>query len=218
MKTNRHVLSADEVVIIDFETTGLCAQYERVIEIGAAVVRNRKIVDTFSELCYPGCSIPSFISELTGITNGMLRGKPSPEEIMPKFHSFIGGRPILAHNASFDRQFLHAEMERVGVALENPILCTLMLSRRLIHETPNHKLGTLKKFINFQEKKSHQDHRALDDVEVTAALWVYMQELIETQTQRAEIGFDFIQSLSRMPKAKVQSYLSSIARATTTAS
>jgi len=119
-------LSCEEVVILDFETTGLSANYERVIEVGAALVKGNKITKTFSELCYPGASIPYFITELTGITNAMLKGKPKPEKIMPKLHEFIGQRPILAHNASFDSQFLHAEMDRVGLEVVNPILCTML--------------------------------------------------------------------------------------------
>jgi DNA polymerase-3 subunit epsilon len=204
--------SLDEVVVLDFETTGLSAQYERVIEVGAALVKGNQVTETFSQLCYPGTSISSFITEFTGITNSMLKGKPKPEIVMSKLHEFIGSRPILAHNASFDRQFLYAEMERAKLEVPNSILCTLLLSRRIILETENHKLGTLKQYIKFNSEESHQDHRALDDVKVTAALWIFLRQEIEKSIGLKNLDVDVFQKICRTPKSQMQAKLKYMAK------
>jgi DNA polymerase III subunit epsilon len=204
----------DEVVILDFETTGLSADYDRVIEVGAAIIKDDEIKSSFSSLCNPGVTVPSFITGLTGINNAMLEGKPTPEELMPSFHDFIGERPILAHNASFDSRFLNAEMARVNLHLENPVLCTMLLSRRLIHDTMDHKLGTLKKYINYQSDENHKDHRALDDVKVTALLWTYLRRTLEEMTGTRSHDFTTYQKLSRMSKNQLRSGLEKISKKT----
>ena len=123
----------EEVIILDFETTGLASHQDRIIEFGAAVVQGDEIKSTFASLCNPGIYISPFITSLTGITNEMVRDMPAPERLMPDLYDYIGNRPILAHNASFDSRFLKAEMARIGKAVENPTLCTMLLARRLIY-------------------------------------------------------------------------------------
>tara|TARA_R110002110_G_scaffold415856_3_gene658497 strand:+ start:77032 stop:77685 length:654 start_codon:yes stop_codon:yes gene_type:complete len=209
---NKLEKSLDEVVILDFETTGLSAQYERVIEVGAALVKGNQVTETFSQLCYPGTSISPCITELTGITNSMLKGQPKPEIVMSKLHEFIDRRPILAHNASFDRQFLFAEMGRSKLEVPNSILCTLLLSRRIILDVTNHKLVTLKQYIKFNSKKTHQDHRALDDVKVTAALWVFLRKEIEKSIGSNNLDVDIFQNICKVPKSQVQTKLKNIAK------
>ena len=73
----------DSYAVIDFETTGLSPGPDRVIEVGVVLVRGGKVADTFEALMDPGCSIPSFIAGLTGISTSMVRGKPKPERVMP---------------------------------------------------------------------------------------------------------------------------------------
>lgn len=209
---NKFEESLDEVVILDFETTGLSAQDERVIEVGAALVKGNQVTKTFSQLCSPGTSIPHFITEFTGITNSMLEGKPKPEMVMLKLHKFIGRRPILAHNASFDRQFLYAEMGRAKLEVPNSILCTLLLSRRIILEVSNHKLATLKQYIKFNSEKSHQDHRALDDVKVTVALWLFLRKEIEKSIGLKSLDVDIFQRICKIPKSQIQAKLKYMAK------
>jgi DNA polymerase III epsilon subunit-like protein len=114
-----------EVVILDFETTGLSPSYDRVIEVGCATLRGGKVVSRFNELMNPGVSIPFFITRLTGISELMLANKPSPEKVMPKLKKYLGEKPIVAHNASFDKNFLYEEMARAGLKIQNPILCRI---------------------------------------------------------------------------------------------
>ena len=196
-----------EVIILDFETTGLSAEYERVIEVGAAVVKDNKITDFFSALCHPGFNVPYFITGITGITSSMLKGKPKPEKIMPKLREFIADRPIIAHNASFDAQFLHAEMSRANLTVDNPTLCTLLLARRLIQDARDYKLGTLMQHIKYKAQKGHKAHRALDDVKVTAALWVHLRRIVEQQTKSKKFDLGLYKKIAKMPKKQVASKL-----------
>ncbi len=204
----------DDLIILDFETTGMSAdQGARIIEVGAARIVNGEICDTFSSLCDPGERIPSFITNLTGISNQMVAGKPSPEEIMEKFRDFMLDSPILAHNASFDRRFLRAEMRRIGHQVENPFLCTMLLARRLMQEAPNHKLGTLRRHIGFRGSPEHKEHRALDDVRVTAALWKHMHTLVREATGNQAPPFSFFQKLTKSPKHLVEKHISHLTEA-----
>lgn len=191
----------DEFVILDFETTGLSPSYARVIEVGAVLVKGTKIIDTMSQLMHPGCSIPYFITDITGITNQMVRGKPTPEAFMPMLHTFIKDRPILAHNATFDMKFLIAEMQNIGKKIDNPFLCTLKLARRLI-TSPDYKLTTLTSHLKLKIAKNHQSHRALDDVMATFHLWLHIQKLVSDRAD-CKPDFSFYTKLEKHPKNKI---------------
>jgi DNA polymerase III subunit epsilon len=207
-----HYPANEEVVILDFETTGLSSSEDRIIEVGAAIVGQYEIRSTFQSLCDPGTSIPSFISSLTGITNTMVKNQPPPETVMNEFYKYIGNRPIIAHNASFDSRFLRSEMARVDKSIDNPILCTMLLARRLLPECFNHKLGTLKEHINYQSEADHQDHRALDDVKVTASLWNFLQHHVEKTVGHNELHFSEFQRLSKISKYKVLTALKELSK------
>jgi len=103
------------VVVLDFETTGLSPDDgDRVIEIGAVLLQDNQIVDRFQSLMNPEMRISSFIADYTGITNAMLANAPSTSEAMGKFAKFMAGHHLVAHNASFDRRFLDAELQRIN--------------------------------------------------------------------------------------------------------
>src|SRR5512144_499732 len=103
------------VVVLDFETTGLSPDCgDRAIEIGAVLIRDNRIVDRFQSLMNPGRKVSSFIEEYTGITNRMLAAAPPVADVMPRFASFMDRHHLVAHNASFDRRFLDAELRRVN--------------------------------------------------------------------------------------------------------
>ena len=104
----------DIIAVIDFETTGMRAGPDRIIEVGAAILRNGEVVATFTELMNPGFRIPYFITGLTGITDAMVREKPHPEAVMPRLREFLGDHPCVAHNAGFDQRFFASEMDRCG--------------------------------------------------------------------------------------------------------
>lgn len=196
--------------VIDFETTGLGPPADRIIEVGAVLVRDGEVVDTFSELMDPGFSIPYFITGLTGITNSMLRGRPRPEAVMPRLRSFLADHVCVAHNAGFDGRFFRAEMEGAGEAHERAFLCTMLLSRRLVTDATSHKLGALVRHLNLPVPAGMRAHRALADALMTVELCKHL--LAEL---RGRLGRDpdpaLLAAISRKPKAAVPAYIANCA-------
>ena len=202
-----------EVVVLDFETTGLSCDRNRVIEVGAVILnREGEIINTFQTLCNPPLAkkLPNIISKLTGITDSMLIGQPSTASAMESLYHFLGNRPIIAHNASFDSRFLIAEMKRINRVIFNQFLCSLLISRRLLLDATSYKLSRLKEFINFKADINHKDHRALDDVLVTVALWKHLLLQLSTTYGIANslYSFDFMKTISRLPIKQVAAFLS----------
>lgn len=184
------------VIVIDFETTGMSPEHgARATEVAAVLVSNGAIVDRFQSLMNAGVSIPPFIQELTGITNRMIRTAPSAASVMRELAGFIGEMPLVAHNAAFDRKFLDAELRRIGQPHSAQMLCSMRIARRIYPQAPNHKLATLVRHACITETGKY--HRALADAEMTAGLWLKMQE---------ELGHSF--KLETVPLAllhKIQS-------------
>lgn len=201
---------ADSVVVLDFETTGLSPQYgDRAIEIGAVLLENGEIVERFQKLMNPGFRITPFIESYTGITNAMLVGQPCCEEVMAEFSEFIAGRNIVAHNASFDRRFLDFELKRAKRTYEGACCCSLLVSRRIYQDSPNHKLQTLVSHADIP--RSGTFHRALADAEMTAHLWMSMIERIRRQYGISMITLDQLIELSKIDRLYTHRYLTALA-------
>jgi DNA polymerase-3 subunit epsilon len=200
------------LAVIDFETTGLRAGEDRVIEVAAVMMCDGKVVGTFSELMDPGFRIPGFITDLTGISNAMVRGKPSPESVMPRLRSFLGDHICLAHNASFDQRFFTAEMERAGERHARTFLCSLLLSRRLLQKAPNHQLGTLVRHLQLDAPAGLRAHRALDDVLMTCSLWNHLNGMLRARLNGQAPDAAIVRTLMKKPKALAESYLASVSR------
>ena len=98
-------LNLDPYVAIDFETTGLDSESDKIIEVAAVRFEGGEVSDSFSSLVNPGRSIPEFIVNLTGINDDMVANSRSEKEVVPKLASFIGDDPIVAHNINFDYSF-----------------------------------------------------------------------------------------------------------------
>lgn len=200
--------SADTVVVLDFETTGLSPrQGDRAIEIGAVLIEQGEVTGSFQQLMNPGFRINSFIENFTGITNKMLQKAPPCDEVMAQFADFIGDHNLVAHNASFDRSFLDAELSLINRQYSGSFACTLLLARRLYQDAPNHKLGTLVAFKNIANDGVF--HRALADSEVTAKLWLLMLEDMNDQFELSSIPFAQMLKLAKTPKASVNKFLTS---------
>ena len=153
------------IVVLDFETTGLSHAMDRIIEVGAVKLENGQIVGELSLLCDPGVPLKPKISEITGITDLMLRGKESPAEGVRKLLDFIGDCPVAAHNAPFDMGMLQAECKRMGVSFHAPVLDTLTFSRKLYPQQKSHKLGAVCRLLGVSLKNAH---RAVHDAAATA--------------------------------------------------
>ena len=202
---------ADTVVVLDFETTGLSPDYgDRAIEIGAVKLVDGVLVDRFQQLMNPSQRISSFIEQYTGITNRMLMNAPSCEEVMLEFAGFIEGFNLVAHNASFDARFLEAELGRISCVHDRPIACSMLVSRRVYLNAPNHKLGTLVQYKGLPHDGTF--HRALADAQMTTHLWLGMIGDIAEQHAFGRIPFHVMQKLSRVSKASAPAFLARAAR------
>ena len=198
--------SADTVIVLDFETTGLSADGgDRAIEIGAVMIEQGRVTDQFQSLMNPGRRIPTFIEDYTGITNTMLKTAPSCREVMAEFTDFIAGFSLVAHNASFDSRFLDAELRRIKRRRAGEFACSMLAARRLYQDAPNHKLGTLVEYHDLPNDGTF--HRALADAQMTAQLWLRMLADIEDNYQLTAIPFSLMQTIAKTPKLKIDALL-----------
>lgn len=188
----------DEIIVFDFETTGLNSKKDRIIEIGAVKLKDNKIIDKFNQLINPGILIPDKIQNLTGINQEMVDDKPSIEEGMKRFFDFIGSCTTLcAHNADFDYGFLENNYK---LTKEYTIIDTLELSRRILKNKRRHNLKALTKHFKI-ELENH--HRAVDDSEATAKVLIEFFKILEEKnvTNINEIN-NFLADKSNIKKAK----------------
>ncbi len=198
------------VVVLDFETTGLSPDLgDRVIEVGAVLIENNRITDRFQSLMNPGMRVSSFIENYTGITNGMLQNAPPVAEVMQKFASFLADHPLVAHNATFDRRFLDAELQRLRQRRVGDFACSMLLSRRLYPEAPNHRLESLVR--HKQIKSTGAFHRALADAEMTGHLWVGMIRDLKDTYRIPNVPFNLMLRLAKTGKKAVPKFLEKFA-------
>ena len=164
-RTQDFGLIEDDVVVLDTETTGLSFSECQLTEIAAARLRGREIVDTFRTFVNPGQPIPKNIQALTHITDLDAADAPAPREAVAQLAEFVGGAPVLAHNATFDRTFI----ERVpgGHEVSDLWVDTLALSRIALPRLATHKLQDMAEAFGC----ASVSHRALDDVEALAGMW-----------------------------------------------
>lgn len=198
---------ADSVVVLDFETTGLSPrQGDRAIEIGAVRVAEGRVVARFQRLMNPGFRVSPFIESYTGISNAMLRDAPPCAEVMHAFAGFIDGHPLVAHNAAFDRRFLEAELDAIGLAPDaEAFACSMRIARRLYPQAPNHKLATLVDYRGLARQGAF--HRALADAEMTAQLWLGMLAEVGRRAGRSLVPFRLMQRLEATPRRAVDALL-----------
>jgi DNA polymerase III subunit epsilon len=199
-----------EFIVLDFETTGLRPDFDRTIEVAATLLVEHRPVEVFTQLMYPGTRLYPFITALTGITDEMLRGKPRPEEVMPRLRAFVGDRPIVAHNASFDRGFLKAEMARAGLGLDNEFLCTMRLARRLEPGLRSYRLDALVQALELRAPDAPHFHRSVADVNHTVALWQRLHATFHRHTGVASPPAQVLSKLMRTPVKQTPRYLASL--------
>ncbi len=170
---------AETIAVIDFETTGMTpTQGARGTEIAAVLLRSGEVVGQYQSLMRSDVTVPPFIERLTGISNAMLRQAPPAEGVMREVSEFTRGCALVAHNASFDRGFWLAEQARAGCAPDpaHRFACTVLLSRRLLPDAPNHRLGTLASWLAID--KQGRAHRALADALTTVHLLRHLQHTV----------------------------------------
>ena len=156
-------------ICFDIETTGLSAARDKITEIGAVKVENGVITDTFSTFANPEMPIPQKITQLTGITDDMVKDAPSQSEAVGAFLEFAGGNVLVAHNAPFDTSFIAKACEDMGREYNYTSIDTVAISRAILTDIKNCKLDTVAKFLRLGD---FNHHRATDDAEMLARIFI----------------------------------------------
>lgn len=165
----------DEFVVFDIETTGLSSVNDRITEIGAVIIKDKKVIARYNSLINPEMFIPEKIVKLTGITNDMVSKERTIKEVLPEFLAFIGDKPLVAHNAMFDLGFIKNKSAALGYEIKNTVIDTLQLSRNLL-PIKKHKLNNVCEYFGI---KIDNHHRAQDDAEAAANILIEMFNLLE---------------------------------------
>lgn len=156
-------------ICFDIETTGLSAARDKITEIGAVKVENGVITDTFSTFANPEMPIPQKITQLTGITDDMVKDAPSQSEAVSAFLEFAGDNVLVAHNAPFDTSFIAKACEDMGREYNYTSIDTVAISRAILKDIKNCKLDTVAKFLRLGD---FNHHRATDDAEMLARIFI----------------------------------------------
>jgi DNA polymerase III epsilon subunit family exonuclease len=181
-------IKLSEFVVFDVETTGLSPiDGDRIIEIAAVKVKGSVVVDQFYSLVNPQRSIPSRATLVNNITEDMLVTSPVAADILPDMISFIGGACVAGHNVRFDLNFLCYELALIGRRLneQTPAVDTLKMARDLLPYLSNHKLAYLARSLGVAV---NQTHRAMDDVQLTVAVFLRLMEMAgDKDLQKASV-------------------------------
>lgn len=176
-----------EIVCFDIETTGLDKRRDAITEIGAVVLRDGEVAETFNTFADPERPMSREITQLTGITDQMLKGAPSQKEAITAFLEFAAGRPLAAHNAEFDIGFIAEGCRRMGVSFPNTSLDTLILAQNLLPDLGKYKLDIVAGHLNLP---SFHHHRASDDAATVAYMLIPFFKMLEDR------GINTIQAIN----------------------
>ena len=178
----------DEIVCFDIETTGLKVTREAITEIGAVVLKNGKITETFQTFVNPGRRLTPEIIGLTGITDAMLADAPLLKEALTAFLQFVNGRVLAAHNAEFDISFIRAGCRKVGLEFEPTYIDSLILAQNLLPELHKYKLDIVAEHLDLP---AFNHHRASDDAGMVGYMLVPFFEKM-----RRELGISRLQEIN----------------------
>jgi DNA polymerase-3 subunit epsilon len=197
-------LYSNTIYVIDVETTGISPKSDRITEIGIVKITNGKITDEFDTLINPEQYISSYITDLTGITNEMVYGKPNFAETYPYIREFMSdsNAVIGGHNVRFDFNFLNNSLVRNGFEpLHNDIICTARIARRLNLGIQRKSLKNLTHYFGIRQARRH---RALDDAMATAKILIKLIKIIKEQfnfeEQKELISFQYKKISSIRPE------------------
>jgi DNA polymerase-3 subunit epsilon len=170
-----HSFRSSPIVVFDLETTGLDSKTDRIIEIGAQKILDGEVIDQFSTLVHVDLTLSDEIQKLTGITPTMLEGMPKIDSVMPSFLKFIESSILVAHNATFDLNFIKNECNRLHIDIEWPCFCTLKMAQELLEDLERKNLDSLARHygLSFEAR-----HRSIGDVKVTVGV---LQEMLNNE-------------------------------------
>ncbi len=190
--------------VVDVETTGVSARFNRITEIGIITFCGEEIVNMYNSFINPGCSIPREITRITGITDADVADAPSFDEVAHEIYAQLEGTVLVGHNLAFDYQFLRAEFLRSGIQEFSPMqICTLRLARRLYPQLKSKSLGNVAHHLRIFVERAH---RALDDADITLKIFKkQIDELksLEFKTLKQIYTFQFSATANNLKKMSI---------------
>lgn len=186
--------------VLDLETTGFSATTEKITEVGIMKVKNGEVIDEFSCFVNPEKHIPQRVTEVTNITDDMVKDAETIEQVFPKILTFIKDSVLVAHNAPFDMGFLKQNAKNLGYEFDYTYLDTLSLAKDLFPEYKKYKLGKIAENLGIKVEVAH---RALDDVDTTVKVFKVMLDMLK---KRGAQKVDDIDKVSRTEEAKKEEY------------
>lgn len=184
----------DTYVVFDIETTGFSPVTNRIIEIGAVKVVNGQITDRFSVFVNPEVPIPYEIEKLTSINDNMVIDAEKIETVLPKFLEFVGDAVLVAHNANFDVSFIKENAKRQKIPVDFTYVDTVAIARTLLTGQAKYTLDAVAKTLKISLENHH---RAVDDAECTAQIFVRFVEMLKKD------GINTLTELNDMGKASI---------------
>jgi len=182
LSTQTMPIKSSRFCIVDLETNGGKPDSSQIIEIGAVLMQDEQIIDTFESLVH--CSyLPKSITKITGIDIEALKHAPGLKKVLLEFKQFLGDSVFVAHNVNFDYKFLSKSFKRFGLGeIANRKLCTIELAKKTI---PCHKYGLshLNEVLHLQNDARH---RALGDAKATAKLLLMALQRLPRHIQTVE--------------------------------
>lgn len=185
----------DTYVVFDIETTGFSPVTNRIIEIGAVKVENGQVTDRFSTFVNPEVPIPFEIEKLTGINDSMVIDAETIECVLPRFLEFVGDAALVAHNANFDVSFIKENAKRQDIPVDFTYVDTVGMARMLLTGQAKYTLDAVAKTLKVSLENHH---RAVDDAECTAQIFLKLAEMLKKE------GVNTLAELNEMGKASVE--------------
>lgn len=186
--------------VLDLETTGFSATTEKITEVGIMKVKNGEVIDQFSCFVNPEKHIPQRVTEVTNITDDMVKDAETIEKVFPKILAFIEGSVLVAHNAPFDMGFLKQNAKNLGHEFDYTYLDTLSLAKDLFPDYKKYKLGKIAENLGIKVEVAH---RALDDVDTTVKVFKVMIDMLK---KRGAKTVDDIDRVSSTEEARKEEY------------
>ena len=189
--------------VLDLETTGFSAVTEKITEVGIMKVKNGEVIGEFSTFVNPEKHIPERVTEVTNITDEMVKDADTIEKVFPKILEFLGDDKetvIVAHNANFDVGFLKQNAKALGYEFNYTYLDTLSLAKDLFPDYKKYKLGKIAENLGIKVEVAH---RALDDVDTTVKVFKVMIDMLKKK------GAEIVEDIDRVAadsEAKKEEY------------
>ena len=186
--------------VLDLETTGFSAKTEKITEVGIMKVKNGEVIDEFSCFVNPEKHIPERVTEVTNITDEMVKDAKTIKQVFPEILDFIKDSVLVAHNAPFDMGFLKQNAKVLGYEFDYTYIDTLSLAKDLFPDYKKYKLGKIAENLGIKVEVAH---RALDDVDTTVKVFRVMLDMLK---ERGAKKVDDIDEVSSTEESKKDAY------------